>query len=503
MQDNYIMYLRKSRADQGYDEESIDLTLSRHRERLMELCDSMSIKCSVVLQEVGSADSIAARPEMMKLLQLVETGAYAGVVCIDMDRLSRGSGADQALVINTFKYSDTKVITPAKTYDFSLETDEQFAELSLFLAKQEYRAIKKRLYQGRLDSTKEGKWQSAKAPFGYETYKLKGQKGFSLRIVPEEAEMVRLIFKIYLDERIGCAAIGRKMQALGYCNRVSNVWHQRFVHNILSNPVYTGKVRFSRFKYTTMIEGGEVVHRTIINRNPYIYEGLHEPIIDQETFDRAQRQLYEKTVDKTHSWLELRNPRTRILRCGYCGAACKYQGITSGKKRPLIKCRTTGCKCHGAKFELVEDRILRGLDQWLRDYEFGTDSGRTDDGMEKTIKFLSDKENSLKAKLARQMDAYENGVYDLESYRARSTQTQAEIDAVETQIEDIEKKISERAEIIPKIRNVTEVYRSLDSAKEKNRLLSEVLEKVEFKKDSYGRGHEEDFEIILYPKVSS
>ena len=485
MQDNYIMYLRKSRADQGYDEESIDLTLSRHRERLMELCDSMSIKCSVVLQEVGSADSIAARPEMMKLLQLVETGAYAGVVCIDMDRLSRGSGADQALVINTFKYSDTKVITPAKTYDFSLETDEQFAELSLFLAKQEYRAIKKRLYQGRLDSTKEGKWQSAKAPFGYETYKLKGQKGFSLRIVPEEAEMVRLIFKIYLDERIGCAAIGRKMQALGYCNRVSNVWHQRFVHNILSNPVYTGKVRFSRFKYTTMIEGGEVVHRTIINRNPYIYEGLHEPIIDQETFDRAQRQLYEKTVDKTHSWLELRNPLTRILRCGYCGAACKYQGITSGK------------------FELVEDRILRGLDQWLRDYEFGTDSGRTDDGMEKTIKFLSDKENSLKAKLARQMDAYENGVYDLESYRARSTQTQAEIDAVETQIEDIEKKISKRAEIIPKIRNVTEVYRSLDSAKEKNRLLSEVLEKVEFKKDSYGRGHEEDFEIILYPKVSS
>ena len=74
---------------------------------------------------------------------------------------------------------------------------------------------------------------------------------------------------------------------------------------------------------------------------------------------------------------------------------------------------------------------------------------------------------------------------------------------METQIEDIEKKLSKRAEIIPKIRNVTEVYRSLDSAKEKNRLLSEVLEKVEFKKDSYGRGHEEDFEIILYPKVPS
>ena len=102
----YIMYLRKSRTDRGYAEESVELTLSRHRERLEELCRTMSIHCDTVLQEVSSADSITGRPEMIRLLQMVETGAYDGVVCIDMDRLSRGSGADQALVINTFKYSD-------------------------------------------------------------------------------------------------------------------------------------------------------------------------------------------------------------------------------------------------------------------------------------------------------------------------------------------------------------------------------------------------------------
>ena len=40
---NYIMYLRKSRADRDYAEESVELTLSRHRERLEELCRSMGI----------------------------------------------------------------------------------------------------------------------------------------------------------------------------------------------------------------------------------------------------------------------------------------------------------------------------------------------------------------------------------------------------------------------------------------------------------------------------
>ena len=120
----YIMYLRKSRTDRGYAEESVELTLSRHRERLTELCDRMGIRCDTVLQEVSSADSITGRPEMIRLLQMVETGAYDGVVCIDMDRLSRGSGADQALVISTFKYSGTKIITPGKIYDFAVETDE-------------------------------------------------------------------------------------------------------------------------------------------------------------------------------------------------------------------------------------------------------------------------------------------------------------------------------------------------------------------------------------------
>lgn len=503
MPDNYIMYLRKSRSDRDYAEESVELTLSRHRERLEELCRAMSIHCDTVLQEVGSADSIASRPEMMKLLQLVETGAYDGVICIDMDRLSRGSGADQALVINTFKYSDTKVITPSKTYDFSLETDEQFAELSLFIAKQEYRAIKKRLYQGRLDSTKEGKWQSAKAPYGYETYKLKGQKGFSLRVIPEEADVVRLIFQFYTEERIGCYKLMQRMDSLGYRTRDGYPMNQRFLHTILSNPVYTGKVRFSRYKYTTLIEDGEVVHRTRINRNPYIYEGLHEPIIDQDVFDLAQRLLYDNALDKTHKDKVLINPLTKVLRCAYCGGGFKLQSSSVKAGRPLLSCKTIGCKCRSSYLDLVEDRILQGLNSWLHAYEFGAESGQSASELEKTIESLTAKETALKGKLMRQMDAYENGLYDLESYKERSEKTKEELKNVNAQIDDIKKIIDKRAELAPVLRNFEKTYRSLTTAKGKNKLLTEVLERVEYKKDVYGKKHLDDFEIVLYPKLPS
>lgn len=498
----YIMYLRKSRTDSGYAEESVELTLSRHKERLMELCSALSIQCNTILQEVGSADSIAARPEMMRLLQLVETGSYDGVVCIDMDRLSRGSGADQALVINTFKYSDTKVITPQKTYDFSLETDEQFAELSLFLAKQEYRQIKKRLYQGRLDSTKEGKWQSSKAPYGYETYKLKGQKGFSLRIIPEEAAVVRLIFRIYLDEQIGCNAIGEKLATMGYKTRDGRVFNMRHVHTILTNPVYTGKVRFSRYKYCTVIEDGEIKHRTRVNKNPYIYDGLHEPIISEDDFDRAQELLRTKSTNRTHKDLVLINPMTRILRCGYCGGSFKLGTWSVSVGRPMLECKTKGCQCHGAYLDFVEDRMLTALGDWMKDYEFGA---QADGGAElqKTITSLSDKKTALNAKLARQMDAYENGVYDLENYRKRSEETKAEIEAINAQIENINKKIDTAGEIIPKIRNVVEVYRSQPDAASKNKLLREIFEKMELKKATRSRWAPDDFELTLYPKLPS
>lgn len=496
---NYIMYLRKSRTDHGYAEESVELTLSRHRERLEELCRSLGITCSIVLQEVSSADSITGRPEMIKLLQLVETGSYDAVVCIDMDRLSRGSGADQALVINTFKYSDTKIITPAKTYDFALEIDEQFAELSLFMAKQEYRQIKKRLYQGRIDSTMEGKWQSSKAPYGYETYKLKGQKGFSLRIVPDEAEVVRMIFRMYLSgEDLGCGGIAHKLTALGYRSRDGYPWATRSVHTVLSNPVYTGKVRFSRYKYCTVIEDGEITHKTRINNNPLIAPGLHEAIISEEDFERARELLTSRRKTHRHIDKGLQNPLAKILRCGYCGRRYAIKPARQDGTQ-MLGCMTTGCKAHAVPLRNVEDRIMEALQMELDLISTGASAGSAGLNLDKTIESLRKKESALKTKLERQTDAYENGAYDLEEYVRRSGKTKEEITAVQDEIRELTRQISERDQIAPRIRTLIETYRELGSVEEKNQMLRDLLAKVEIRKDTIG--NDDDFELTVFPQI--
>ena len=491
----YIMYLRKSRTDRGYAEESVELTLSRHRERLEELCRTMGIHCDTVLQEVSSADSITGRPEMIRLLQMVETGAYDGVVCIDMDRLSRGSGADQALVISTFKYSNTKIITPGKVYDFAVETDEQFAELSLFLAKQEYRQIKKRLYQGRLDSVKEGKWCASKAPFGYESYKLSGQKGLSLRIVPEEAEVVKMVFRKYLSgEGLGCGSIAAWLNRAGIRTRAGVPWRTRSVHNILRNPVYTGKTVFARYKAETTMEDGEAVTKIRANRAPVVAQGLHEAIIDQQTYDRAQELLRDHRASTAHIDEGLKNPLSMVLRCGYCG---RRYSIKPARKdgTQIASCMTKGCPGRAVRIDLVEERILTALEDELR-LQFAP----AEQSLPDTVEPLRKREKALQAALERQADAYEMGVYSLQEYAARSTKTKEDLAAVRGELDALAVRIREREELVPRIRTLVETYRDL-SVEQKNQLLRELLAKVEIRKDTSGIKKDQDFDLVIFPRI--
>ena len=71
-----LMYLRKSRMDTDFEEVSIAETLSRHRTTLEKFCKSKRLNVVEVLEEVVSGESLAARPQMMRLLELVSTGDY-------------------------------------------------------------------------------------------------------------------------------------------------------------------------------------------------------------------------------------------------------------------------------------------------------------------------------------------------------------------------------------------------------------------------------------------
>lgn len=210
----YAIHLRKSRADLEAEARGEGESLSRHRKRLYDLADRLGLDVSAEYCELISGDKLADRPEMRRLLDDVSSGMFDGVLDVEISRLTRGDLMDQGLIINTFKYSGTKIITPQHTYDLSEDWDEDVITSDMMMARREYKFIKKRLQAGRTSSAHEGLWQSP-APFGYRKVKIPRGKGWTLEPDPDTAPLVRMIFDMYVNENAGGQRIADRLNAPG------------------------------------------------------------------------------------------------------------------------------------------------------------------------------------------------------------------------------------------------------------------------------------------------
>ena len=172
----YCIYLRKSRADAEAEIRGEGETLARHEKALTAFARQAGLEVTAIYKEIISGETIAARPQMQKLLAEVSDGMWDGVIVMDVDRLARGNSIDQGIISQTFLFAGTKIITPTKTYDPTNEFDEEYFEFGLFMSRREYKIINRRLQRGRVASIKEGKYVSNKAPYGYERVKIPNAK---------------------------------------------------------------------------------------------------------------------------------------------------------------------------------------------------------------------------------------------------------------------------------------------------------------------------------------
>ena len=270
--ERYLMYLRKSRMDTDYENVSVAETLSRHRTILEEFCKFKRLHVVEILEEVVSGESMHARPKMMRLLDLISTGMYAGVVCMDIERLSRGSSMDSGYIMQVLQVNNCKIITPGKTYDLRNDSDKQFTDMKFMFSRYELKSINTRLERGRNQSASEGKFMGSMAPYGYRPFNLAGEKGNNLRIEPEEAKVVQMIFEMYGQQGMGYNAIAYKLNDLHIPARKGE-WSQTSVVNILNNEVYLGKIRWRREPVKKVIKDGKITKKRIQNQNYDLYEG--------------------------------------------------------------------------------------------------------------------------------------------------------------------------------------------------------------------------------------
>lgn len=523
--EQYVIYLRKSRADAEAEARGEGETLARHEHALLELAKRTHLNVTQIYREIVSGDTIAARPVMQQLLTEVEQGVWTGVIVMEVERLARGDTMDQGLVAQTFKYSDTKIITPGKTYDPSNEFDEEYFEFGLFMSRREYKTINRRLQRGRAASAKEGKFVGSCAPFGYEKAKIKNDKGYTLSVIPEEAEIVKLIFELYVygapDDageirRLGIQQIARRLNQMHIPPIKHDYWQKETIRDMLINPAYAGKIRWGWRPVKKKMIGGKTEKERPRNLGDdcILADGLHPAIIDPKTFDLAQEYLSSTPPPPVGYKNSLQNPLAGLVICGKCG---RRMTLRKGYAKPdYLVCHARACDNVSAPLALVEKRVLETLRKWGSEYKLKLDepgnASNTDMPLlEKAVQKAEKDITTLEKQLSATHDLLEQGVYTTDQFLDRSRAVTERLEAANNDYNALKSELGvavvrdeSRKTIIPKVEHLLSSYDLLKTPAQKNSALKEVLEKVVYLKTANGcfRGASaDDFEINIYTKL--
>lgn len=161
-----------------------------------------------------------------------------------------------------------------------------------------------------------------------------------LQIIPDEAEIVKMIFNDYLSG-MGRNAIMKKLIRMGIPTMSGGQWRENAIWRILTNEKYTGDMLLQK---TFSID--HLTKKRMINhgeKRRYFVENSHEPIIDKETFTKVQQEMARRAERFPSTAQHVTEyPFTRLIRCGFCGRHFRRKITASGTKysKPVWICST-------------------------------------------------------------------------------------------------------------------------------------------------------------------
>ncbi|MDR0532154.1 MAG: recombinase family protein [Oscillospiraceae bacterium] len=256
------------------------------------------------------------RDDFQRMLADCKRGKIDRILCKSVSRFARNT-ADCLTAVRLLKGLGVTVLFEDEGIDTADMKDEFWLTMQGMVAQGESQSISQNLRWGYQRRMQAGEFLTCNAPFGY---KLVGSSG--LEIVPEEAEVVRRIFAMHL------AGLGRQKicDALNAEQAAGRRWDASSLRHILRSEKYIGHSLVQKTFTTDTLPYKKMRNQ---GQQPQFYiENSHEPIIDQATFEAAQRlQAGSKTNYRPTTY-----PLTGKLRCPDCGATFRRQ-VINGKAR--------------------------------------------------------------------------------------------------------------------------------------------------------------------------
>ena len=487
-----LLYLRKSRTDDPtLDVEEI---LARHETILDEYAErtwGKKIAENAKMREIVSGETIDSRPELLKILKMIESPKIKGVLLVEVQRLGRPDLEDIGRLSKLFRYTNTLVITPQKTFDLRNEYDREAFERELMRGNEYLEYTKKIMSRGRLLSVQQGNFIGTKPPYGYDKdIIMEGKKKcHTLKINEAEADVVRMVFDMYVNKDMGRVNIAHKLNELKIPTRTGALWSQDTLKTMLENEHYIGKVRWNWRKTVTVVEDGEIKKvRPKTEVGEYlVYEGKHEAIISDELFQAAREKQGKNHRAKSKT--KVRNPLAGLLFC-QCGRSMSLRTYTAHKSAPRLLCdNQVYCKTTSCLYEEIIDRVRDTLKQCIADFEIRIQNDDKDSQKlhENLIKRLKAKLEELNKKELNQWEKYSEEDMPKEIFEKLNEKVLKEKDEIQQALCKAYESMPEPEDYEEKLRRFKDALEALDnpdvSAEKKNRLLKACIERIDYKRE--------------------
>ena len=494
--DEVLEYLRKSRSDDPAL--TVEEVLSKH-EAILSEWSMRNMNALVpeenIYREIVSGETIDDRPEMIKLLKMVENPCIKGVLVVEVQRLSRGDLEDAGRIIKIFRYTNTMIITPMKIYNLQDEYDRDMFERELKRGNEFLEYQKKIMNRGRLLSVSQGNYIGSVPPYGYDrTIVMDGKRKCpTLKINEEQAAVVRMIFDLYVNHDMGRQKICNHLDSLNIKPPRGDHWSPEGIYDMLSNIHYTGKVKWNWRKTVTVIDNQEAVKTRPKSKDGdfLIYDGKHEAIISNELFNAAQAKKGKNHRAKATT--KVRNPLAGLVYCS-CGRAMslRYYKRPDGTERTAPRLLCDGqfhCNTGSCLYSEILGRVNDILKSSIADFEIQL---KNDDSFsanlhEKMIAQLEAKLNSLKQKEINQWEKYsEEGMPKeiFDKLNAKVIKEQADVTAALSNAYSSMPSPIDYQERIDRFTNALEALNNdTIDAEKKNMLLKNCIEKITYSRE--------------------
>lgn len=370
------VYCRLSRDDNNGNLES--MSIANQRQMLIDYVREKGWNLREIYTDDGYSGTNFERPDFKRLLRDIADGKIDCVITKDLSRLGRNYAKVGYYTEEFFVEQGVRFIAVNDSYDSMREEENEIAPFKNVLNEWYPRDISKKVRQVKKSAARQGKFMGSQAPYGYR----KSPEDKHILLIDETAAAVmRRIFSEFVGgdsarmiserlnrEGVDCPRFYHAKYGGGQTPKPNenNNWGSASILQMLKNQAYIGN----------MVQGKRQVasfktkkRRDVDAENWIRVEGTHEPIIDRELWDRAQKRMDTKShrVQRKHDDHEL-SLFASVLRCADCGSILAYSTkYLKDSKVGIYRCTRyvnngkTACSTHYIQEDTLTAFVLNDI----------------------------------------------------------------------------------------------------------------------------------------------